>query len=46
MVFKVVEDNAVDIIKLTPAHLAMIRDRNLETTRLRKFIVGGEDFKT
>ncbi|MFX7682586.1 AMP-binding protein, partial [Acinetobacter baumannii] len=39
-------DNAVDIIKLTPAHLAMIRDRNLEATRLRKFIVGGEDFKT
>ncbi|MGY4575248.1 non-ribosomal peptide synthetase [Bradyrhizobium sp. USDA 3256] len=42
---KVIDDNAVDIIKLTPAHLAMIRDRNLETTRLRKFIVGGEDFK-
>ncbi|WP_338832299.1 non-ribosomal peptide synthetase [Bradyrhizobium sp. 27S5] len=43
---KVVDDNAVDIMKLTPAHLAMIRDRDLETTRLRKFIVGGEDFKT
>jgi len=46
VVLKVIEDNAVDIMKLTPAHLAMIRDRNLETTRLRKFIVGGEDFKT
>ncbi|MGY3483072.1 amino acid adenylation domain-containing protein [Bradyrhizobium sp. USDA 4011] len=46
VVLKVVDDNAVDIIKLTPAHLAMIRDRNLEATRLRKFIVGGEDFKT
>jgi amino acid adenylation domain-containing protein len=46
VVLKVIEDNAVDIIKLTPAHLAMIRDRNLESTRLRKFIVGGEDFKT
>ena len=43
---KVVDDNAVDIMKLTPAHLAMIRDRDLRTTRLRKFIVGGEDFKT
>jgi amino acid adenylation domain-containing protein len=43
---KVVDDNAVDIMKLTPAHLAMIRDRNLGTTRLRKFIVGGEDFKS
>jgi amino acid adenylation domain-containing protein len=46
VIVKVIEDNAVDIIKLTPAHLAMIRDRNLESTRLRKFIVGGEDFKT
>jgi amino acid adenylation domain-containing protein len=46
VVLKIIDDNAVDIIKLTPAHLAMIRDRNLATTRLRKFIVGGEDFKT
>ncbi|WP_262030990.1 amino acid adenylation domain-containing protein [Microvirga sp. Mcv34] len=46
VVLKVVDDNAVDIVKLTPAHLAMIRDRNLRATRLRKFIVGGEDFKT
>ncbi|TIW91429.1 AMP-binding protein, partial [Mesorhizobium sp.] len=40
VVLKVIDDNAVNIMKLTPAHLAMIRDRNLETTRLRKFIVG------
>ena len=46
VVLKVIDDNAVDIMKLTPAHLAMIRDCDLETTRLRKFIVGGEDFKT
>jgi amino acid adenylation domain-containing protein len=46
VVLKVVDDNAVDVMKLTPAHLAMIRDRDLRTTRLRKFIVGGEDFKT
>lgn len=46
VVLKVVEDNAVDIIKLTPAHLGMIRNSALATTRLRKFIVGGEDFKS
>jgi amino acid adenylation domain-containing protein len=46
VVLKVIDDNAVDIMKLTPAHLAMIRDRNLGATRLRKFIVGGEDFKS
>ncbi|WP_292613005.1 non-ribosomal peptide synthetase [Nitrobacter sp. 62-13] len=46
VVLKIIDDNAVDIIKLTPAHLAMVRDRDLSSTRLRKFIVGGEDFKT
>jgi amino acid adenylation domain-containing protein len=46
VVFKVIDDNSVDIVKLTPAHLAMIRDRDLRGTKIRKFIVGGEDFKT
>jgi amino acid adenylation domain-containing protein len=46
VILKVIEDNAVDIIKLTPAHLAMIKDMNLGVSRIRKFIVGGEDFKT
>jgi len=46
VVLKVFDDNAVDIVKLTPAHLALVRDRDLSATRLRKFIVGGEDFKT
>ncbi|PYO86557.1 MAG: hypothetical protein DMD66_13275 [Gemmatimonadetes bacterium] len=42
----VIESGAVDIVKLTPAHLAMIKDMNLGATRIRKLIVGGEDFKT
>src|SRR5579872_3961212 len=45
-VLKVVEDRAVDIVKLTPSHLAIIKDMDLAGTRIRKFIVGGEDFKT
>jgi amino acid adenylation domain-containing protein len=45
-IFKVIEDAAVDIVKLTPAHLAMIKDMDLAATRIRKLIVGGEDFKT
>src|SRR4029077_555360 len=45
VVVSVVEDDAVDIVKLTPAHIAMIKDLNLRTSRIRKFIVGGEDFK-
>src|SRR5579864_7500045 len=45
-VLKVIEDGAADIVKLTPSHLAMIKDMDLGATRIRKFIVGGEDFKT
>jgi amino acid adenylation domain-containing protein len=45
-VLKVVGDNVADIVKLTPAHLAMIKDMNLGAARIRKVIVGGEDFKT
>src|SRR6266853_2738116 len=45
-IFKVIEDGTVDIVKLTPAHLAMIKDMNLAATKIRTLIVGGEDFKT
>jgi amino acid adenylation domain-containing protein len=45
VILRVVEDNQVDIIKLTPSHLALIKDMNLSATRIKKFIVGGEDFK-
>src|SRR2546428_444023 len=46
VIVDVVEDDAVDIVKLTPAHIAMIKDLDLRNSRIRKFIVGGEDFKT
>jgi amino acid adenylation domain-containing protein len=45
-IFKVIEEAEVDIVKVTPAHLAMIKDMNLRATRIRKLIVGGEEFKT
>jgi amino acid adenylation domain-containing protein len=44
-ILDVFEDNLVDIVKLTPAHLALIKEINPDTTRIRKMIVGGEDFK-
>jgi len=45
-IVQVIEDGGVDIVKLTPAHLAMIKDMSLRATKIRKLIVGGEDFKT
>jgi amino acid adenylation domain-containing protein/non-ribosomal peptide synthase protein (TIGR01720 family) len=44
-VLDVIKDNLVDIIKLTPAHLVLLQSANLKANRLRKMIVGGEDFK-
>ena len=45
-VSKVVEDNLVDIVKLTPSHLALVSNFDLSRSKIRKFIVGGEEFKT
>ena len=39
-------DDGVDIVKLTPSHLALLRDLDLTRSRVRRLIVGGEDLKT
>jgi len=44
-IFRVIEEQAVDIVKLTPAHLAMVKDMPFGS-RIRRLIVGGEDLKT
>ena len=45
-ILTVIKDNRVDIIKLTPAHLALFKTLSLEKSRIRQIIVGGEAFKT
>lgn len=42
----VVDANAVDFIKLTPSHLSLLRRLDISGSRLRRMVVGGEDFKT
>ncbi|MCB0275465.1 MAG: amino acid adenylation domain-containing protein, partial [Calditrichaeota bacterium] len=44
-VLRVFEENRVGVVKLTPSHLALLSDRPLSASRLKKLIVGGEDFK-
>ncbi len=44
-VLDVFRDDAVDVLKLTPAHLALALETDHTPTRLRRMIVGGEDFK-
>lgn len=45
-VLEVLKDNQSDIVKLTPAHLALLQDQDCSDSRIGQFIVGGEDFKT
>jgi amino acid adenylation domain-containing protein/non-ribosomal peptide synthase protein (TIGR01720 family) len=44
-VLEVVEENEVDIIKLTPSHLFLIKEMGLRASKIKQFIVGGEEFK-
>jgi iturin family lipopeptide synthetase C len=49
LIEKVLLDNKVDIVKLTPSHLKIIKESELLkslNSRVGKFIVGGEDFET
>lgn len=41
----VFRDDAVDVVKLTPSHLAVLEPEQLAPTRIRRLILGGEDLK-
>ncbi len=45
---QVVGDNKVDVIKLTPSHLRVLREITLPPggSRIKRFIVGGEELET
>lgn len=45
-VIRVFEEDRVDVVKLTPSHLAALRPRHMKTSRIRTLILGGEDLKT
>ncbi len=44
--FKVMEDNLVNLIKLTPSHIELLRSGNYKSSSIQTMIVGGENFKT
>ena len=44
-VLKVFNNDLVNTVKLTPSHLALLRDRDLSGSGIECLIVGGEDFK-
>lgn len=44
--FKVIEDNRCTVVKLTPSHLSLIQNFNIQKSSIKRFIVGGEELKT
>ena len=44
--FDILRDNEVGVLKLTPSHLALIKDGDHSTSRIKRLIVGGEAFDT
>ncbi|MGI9586494.1 MAG: amino acid adenylation domain-containing protein, partial [Acidimicrobiia bacterium] len=45
-VLEVFAEDAVDVVKLTPSHLALVVDQDMADSRISQLIVGGEDFPT
>jgi amino acid adenylation domain-containing protein/non-ribosomal peptide synthase protein (TIGR01720 family) len=45
ILYKILRENKVNIIKLTPAHLALLKDRDNKDSSVKRFIVGGENLK-
>lgn len=44
-IIDVINENAVDFIKLTPSHLSLLRNLDLKNSRLSCLVLGGEDLK-
>ncbi len=42
---QIVRDNKATIIKLTPSHLALLKDMKFEKSSVKRLIVGGEELK-
>ncbi|UCH93176.1 MAG: amino acid adenylation domain-containing protein [Candidatus Aminicenantes bacterium] len=42
----IIDDNQVEIIKLTPSHLYVIKYKAIDQSNIRRFIVGGEELET
>ena len=45
-IVRILEDKRVDVLKLTPSHLALIKDLDNSNRRIKRLIVGGEALQT
>ncbi|MFB9328396.1 amino acid adenylation domain-containing protein [Paenibacillus aurantiacus] len=44
--YRIMRDNEATVVKLTPAHLSLLKDADYRDSSVKRFIVGGEDLKT
>ncbi|MED4445709.1 non-ribosomal peptide synthetase [Bacillus thuringiensis] len=45
VLYKILRENIATVVKLTPAHLTLLRNMNNSESNIKRFIVGGEDLK-
>ncbi|SHJ87072.1 non-ribosomal peptide synthase domain TIGR01720/amino acid adenylation domain-containing protein [Clostridium cavendishii DSM 21758] len=45
VLYKILRENKVTVLKLTPAHLTLLKDMDNTKSNIKRFIVGGEDLK-
>ena len=45
-IHRVMQEDAVDVIKLTPSHLQLVKHIDCSATRIRRMILGGEQLTT
>ncbi|WP_243649493.1 amino acid adenylation domain-containing protein [Baia soyae] len=45
VLYDILEDNQVSIIKLTPAHLSLLQEKTFPHSTVKRLIVGGEELK-
>jgi len=46
LIEQVIKENKADVVKLTPSHLKIVHQMKYDMSRIKSFIVGGEDLKT
>lgn len=45
VLYRILDDGQATMIKLTPSHLALLKDRDYKHSSIKKFIIGGEELK-
>ncbi|WP_379133779.1 amino acid adenylation domain-containing protein [Paenibacillus sp. sgz500958] len=46
VLYRIMKENQATVVKLTPSHLALLKDTDYSGSSVNRFIVGGEDLRT